>query len=66
MNNKKVTTLTSWYGTVHIITCMLRYVMEFKWTKECSELVSKHRKKDPSLKKTLNVKDFVNMLNDRL
>lgn len=35
---------------------------EFKWTEECSAKVKEYRLSDHSARKTLNVTDFVNLL----
>lgn len=40
--------------------------MDFKWTEECSEMVKLHRSKSNSVKQTLNVHEFVTLLNAHL
>lgn len=40
--------------------------MDFKWTEECSEMVKQYRASDRSKRKTLDVKEFVKLLNEHL
>ena len=45
------------------IEIILNIIMKFKWTQECSEKVKEYRTSDHSARKTLNVADFVSLLN---